>query len=84
MGTLSHHRAANRFQTALRQRLDAASDPNAAQQAYDDALEALISIASVDVELDRAARSIATDPDAIDFPETNAQSHSNSTSESQP
>jgi hypothetical protein len=84
MGTLSHHRAANRFQTALQQRLEAASDPNAAQQAYDDALEALISIAIDEVELDRAARALATDPDAIDFPETNAQSHSNSTSESQP
>jgi hypothetical protein len=84
MGTLSHHRAANRFQTALQQRLEAASDPNAAQQAYDDALEALISIAIDEVELDRAARALATDPDAFDFPETIAQSHPNPVSESRP
>ena len=74
MGTRSHHRAANRFQTAPQQRLEAASDANAAQQPYDDALEALISIAIDEVELDRAARALATDPDDIDFLETNAQS----------
>lgn len=68
MGSLSHQRAENRFQTALQQRLDAASDPNAAHQAYDDALEALITIVIDEVELDRAARTLATDPDAIDFP----------------
>ncbi|WP_255152990.1 hypothetical protein [Halorarius halobius] len=69
MGSLSRHRAANRFQTALQQRLDAASDPNEAQQAYDDALEGLIKIASDEIELDRVAWELATNPDTIDFPE---------------
>ena len=69
MGSLSQHRAANRFQTTLQQHLDAASDPNEAQQAYDDALEALINIAIDEIELDRVARELATNPDAIDFPE---------------
>jgi hypothetical protein len=69
MGSLSQQRAANRFQTALQQRLDVASDPNEAQQAYDDALEALINIAIDEIELDRVARELATNPDAIDFPE---------------
>jgi|GEM_PF-6429311 len=68
MGSLSQHRAANRFQTALQQRLDAASDPNEAQQAYDDALEALVSIAMDEIELDRIAQKFATNPNAIDFP----------------
>jgi len=68
MGSLSQHRAANRFQTALQQRLDAASDPNEAQQAYDDALEALVSIAMDEIELDRIAQEFATNPDAIGFP----------------
>ena len=67
MGSLSQHRAANRFQTALQQRLDAASDPNEAQQAYDDALEALVSIAIDEIELDRIAQEFATNPDAIGF-----------------
>jgi hypothetical protein len=69
MGSLSRHRAANRFQTALRQRLDAASDPNEAQQAYDDTLEVLITIAADEIELDRVARELAVTPDTIDFPE---------------
>jgi len=69
MGSLSRQRAANRFQTALQQRLDVASDPTEAQQAYGDALEALIKIAIDEVELDRVARGLATNPDAIDFPE---------------
>jgi hypothetical protein len=69
MGSLSQQCAANRFQTALQQRLDVASDPNEAQQAYDDALEALINIAIDEIELDRVARELATNPDAIDFPE---------------
>ena len=69
MGSLSQQRAANRFQTALQQRLDVASDPNEAQQAYDDALEALINIATDEIKLDRVARELATNPDAIDFPE---------------
>lgn len=69
MGSLSRHRAANRFQTALQQRLDAASDPNEAQQAYDDALEGLIKIAIDEIELDRVAWELATNPDTIDFPE---------------
>lgn len=68
MGSLSQQRAANRFKTALQQRLDVASDPNEAQQAYDDALEALIKIATDEIELDRVARELATNPDAIDFP----------------
>lgn len=69
MGSFSRQRAANRFQTAFQQRLDAASDPNEAQQAYDDALEALIKITLDDVELDRVARELSTNPDVIDFPE---------------
>jgi hypothetical protein len=69
MGSLSRHRAANRFQTALQQRLDAASDPNEAQQAYDDALEGLIKIAIDEIEFDRVAWELATNPDTIDFPE---------------
>lgn len=69
MGSLSRQRATNRFQTALQQRLDAAGDPNEAQQAYDDALDSLVDIAIDSVELDRVARQLATNPDAIDFPE---------------
>jgi hypothetical protein len=69
MGSLSHHRAANRFQIALQQRLDVASDPNEAQQAYEDALEGLICIVIDEIELDRVARELATNPDAIGFPE---------------
>lgn len=69
MGSHSRQRAANRFQTALQQRLDATSDPNEAQQAYDDALEGLIKIAIDEIELDRVAWELATNPDAIDFPE---------------
>jgi hypothetical protein len=53
MGSFSRQRAANRFQTAFQQRLDAASDPNEAQQAYDDAIEGLVSIAIDETELDR-------------------------------
>jgi hypothetical protein len=68
MGSLSQHRAANRFQTTLQQHLDAASDPNEAQQAYDDALEALVSIAIDEIELDRIAQEFAINPDAIGFP----------------
>lgn len=67
MGSLSRQRATNRFQTALQQRLDAAEDPNEAQQAYDDALDGLVNIAIDSVELDRVARNLATNPDAIDF-----------------
>lgn len=69
MGSFSRQRAANRFQTAFQQRLDAVLDPNEAQQAYDDALEALIKITLDDVELDRVARELSTNPDVIDFPE---------------
>ena len=69
MGSLARHRAANRFQTALQQRLDAASNQSEVQQAYDDALEALIKIALDDVELDRVARELSINPDVIDFPE---------------
>lgn len=68
MGSLSRQRAANRFQTALQQRLDAASDSNEAQQAYDDALTVLLSIAIDSVELDRVSRELAITPDDIDFP----------------
>jgi len=69
MGSLSRQRAANRFQTALQQRLDSASDPDEAQQAYEDALEGLVTIAIDEVELDRVARELAITPGAIDFPE---------------
>lgn len=68
MGSLTRQRAANRFQTALQQRLDAARDPNEAQQAYDDALDGLVDIAIDSVELDRVARNLATTPGVIDFP----------------
>jgi hypothetical protein len=68
MGSFSRQRAANRFQTAFQQRLDAVSDPNEAQQAYDDVIEGLVSIAIDETELDRIARNTATNPDAIDFP----------------
>jgi|APHM01.1.fsa_nt_gi hypothetical protein len=69
MGSLSRQRAANRFQTAFQQRLDAASDPNEAQQAYDDAIGGLVSIAIDETVPDRVVRNLATTPDAIDFPE---------------
>ncbi len=68
MGSFSRQRAANRFQTAFQQRLDAVLDPNEAQQAYDDVIEGLVTIAIDETELDRVARNIATNPDDIDFP----------------
>jgi hypothetical protein len=68
MGSFSRQRATNRFQTAFQQRLDAASDPNEAQQAYDDAIEGLVSIVIDETELDRVSRNLAANPDAIDFP----------------
>lgn len=68
MGSFSRQRAANRFQTAFQQRLDAVLDPNEAQQAYDDVIEGLVSIAIDETELDRIARNTATNPDNIDFP----------------
>ena len=69
MGSLARHRAANRFQIALQQRLGAASDQKEVQQVYDDALVAFIKIVLDDVELDRVSMELATDPDAIEFPE---------------
>lgn len=72
MGSSARQRTAKRFQTALQQRLDAVSDPNEAQQAYDDVIEGLVSIAIDETELDRIARNIATNLDAIDFPQLNA------------
>jgi len=68
MGSLSQHRAQQRFKQALGQRLPDTPSPSETHSAYEEAVEELLRIAIDAEELDKAARRVATDPDDIDFP----------------
>ncbi|MFA9517033.1 hypothetical protein ACERIT_07425 [Halopenitus sp. H-Gu1] len=69
MGSLSRHRAQQRFREALDQRLPDTSSPTETHSAYEEAIEELLGIALDADELNKAACRLATDPDAIDFPD---------------
>ncbi len=69
MGSLSRHRAQQRFRKALDQRLQDTSSPTETYSAYEEAIEELIGLALNADELNKAACRVATDPDAIDFPD---------------
>lgn len=71
MGSLSHQRAQERVQTAIRQRLDAIDedDYEARERVFNEAISELAQMAIDSVELNRAAKSIAVNPEDIDFPE---------------
>jgi hypothetical protein len=69
MGSLSRHRAQQRFKEALDQRLPDNPSPNETHSIYHEAIDELLSIAIDAEELDAASHRLATDPDAIDFPE---------------
>ncbi|MDT3436753.1 hypothetical protein [Haloarcula sp. 1CSR25-25] len=69
MGSLSRHRAEQRFRKALDQRLPDTSNPTGTRSAYEEATEVLLGIAVYTNELNKAACHLATDPDAIDFPD---------------
>lgn len=69
MGSLSRHRAQQRFRKALDQRLPDTSSPTETHSAYEEAIEELLGIALDADELNTAACRVATDPDAIDFPD---------------
>jgi hypothetical protein len=68
MGSLSRHRAKQRFSKALDQLLPDTSNPTGTRDAYEDAIEELLGVAVDTPELNKAAYRLATDPDAIDFP----------------
>lgn len=69
MGSLSRQHAQERFKEALRQRLPDNPSPSETHSVYNEAIEELLGIAIDSVELDEASRQLASDPDAIDFPE---------------
>lgn len=69
MGSLSRHRAEQRFRKALDQRLPDTSNPTGTRPAYEEAIEELLGIAFDTNELNKAACRLATDPDAVDFPD---------------
>jgi hypothetical protein len=69
MGSLSRHRAQQRFKEALGQRLPDNPSPSETHSVYRESIDELLTIAIDAEELDAASRRVATDPDAIDFPE---------------
>lgn len=69
MGSLSRIRAQNRFKQALDQRLPDNPSPSETHTVYREAIEELLDITVDSVELDAASQRLATDPDAIDFPD---------------
>lgn len=69
MGSLSRHRAQQRFKEALDQRLPDNPSPSETHSVYREAIGELLDIAIDAEELDAASRRLATNPDAIDFPE---------------
>jgi hypothetical protein len=69
MGSLSRHRAQQRFRDALDQRLPDTPTPTETHSAYEEAIEELLGIAVDAGELNKAACRLAIDPDAIDFPD---------------
>ncbi|WP_254841553.1 MULTISPECIES: hypothetical protein [Haloarculaceae] len=69
MGSLSRHRAEQRFRKALDQRLPDTSNPTGTRSAYEEATEELLGIAVDTNELNKAACHLVTVPDAIDFPD---------------
>jgi len=68
MGSLSRHRAQQRFRDALKQQLSNTPTPTEVHSTYEEAIEELLGIAIDAEELNKAACRLATDPDAIDFP----------------
>lgn len=69
MGSLSRHRAQQRFKEALDQRLPDSPSPSEVHSVYEEAVDELLDIAIDSVELDAAAQRLAADPSAIDFPD---------------
>lgn len=69
MGSLSRHRTQQRFEEALEQRLPDNSSPSETHSVYRESIDELLSIAIDTEELNAASRRVATDPNAIDFPE---------------
>jgi hypothetical protein len=69
MGSLSRHRAKQRFRKTLDQRLPDTSNPTGTRNAYEEAIEELLGVAVDTNELNKATCRLTTDPDAIDFPE---------------
>lgn len=69
MGSLSRHRAQQRFKEALDQRLPDNPSPSETHTVYREAIDELLGIAIDSVELDAVSQRLATDPDAIDFPD---------------
>lgn len=69
MGSLSRHRAQQRFKEALEQRLSDNPSPSEIHSVYGEAVDELLDTAIDSVEIDAAARRLAVDPNAIDFPD---------------
>lgn len=69
MGSLSRHRAQQRFKEALDQRLSDNPSPSEVHSVYKEAIDELLNIAVDSGELNAAARRLAAEPDAIEFPE---------------
>lgn len=69
MGSLSRHRAQERFREALDQRLQDNHSPSEMHSIYEEAVDELLTIGIDAEELNGAARRIAVDPDSIDFPD---------------
>jgi hypothetical protein len=69
MGSLSRHRAQQRFKEALDQRLPDNSSPSETHSVYRETIDELLDIAIDEEELDAASRRLASNPNAIDFPD---------------
>ncbi|EMA56731.1 hypothetical protein [Halococcus thailandensis] len=69
MGSLSRHRAKQRFKEALDQRLPDNPSPSETHSVYRETIDELLAIAIDEEELDAASRRLASNPDAIDFPD---------------
>jgi hypothetical protein len=69
MGSLSRHRAQQRFKEALDQRLPDNPSPGETQSVYNEAIEELLKIVIDSEELDGVSQRFATNHDAINFPD---------------